>query len=928
MRLRMFRRLAVLGVILSVIPHSLTFIASMTTRTVAAMPTPLLLPFSMGETWYVCRGYNQGTHTNTYGDPYGLDLSIAPNSPSSGGCDPATKDASTGKTVVAPGAGTVFQGNEADDIWINFDAGGSILIAHLTHKWQPANANAVLGRVVAGEALGTVNPPGHPTGNGNYAHIHIHVYTEKGLGGPNRPFADAYGTRFQCAIDMPDKGGTNQYSGTALTRCDNTPQPTPAYKGQFAGQEYSSTMDAGSTQTVKVSLTNTGTATWDNNTYITPVPRDTASPFYDPATWQSSTRIMSAGSVAPGQTKVFQFSLKAPSTPGTYRIPFGFVQEEVTWFGEPADGSIWFEINVIPSYKGEFAGQRYNVKMEAGSTQTVEVSLKNTGAATWDNNTKIAPVLPRETASPFYDPATWQTATRITHAGSVAPGQTKVFQFDLRAPTSPGTYKIHFGFLQEDVTWFAEPADGHIWFEIVVTHAVGEGSSRQQLFRDAYNRNGEVTQLGYPTTAAHWSSSGNAVIQAFDKDAFILHDELRDVPMNSVPAYALRGPILRHFQSLDGSRSWLGPAPTSDQFTNSSGRQQSNFPNGNITWDGTTAQATAWPVAIDGQWRAEYHNGFNLDAGPTWVQNEVAINHNWGASSPGNGARGIWADDFAVRWKGRFNFEGGDYTFVANGDDTIRVWVDGNLIINTTLAESRANRFMTPGLHDIKVEYIEVKGSAAISFGWQTAQMANCTVTVNSQAIYTAQRTVEMKANVSNAAYIQMSNDGGFAGATWQPYQPGISWTLSDPGARIATLVVYARFRDANGNALCGGTLIDDIIYDPLAPVASAAITDVSAPTSATAAQQMSSTIVTLEITAADQDGGSGVAEMQVSTDSSFAGTLWQPYQAKYQLTAQPGDTVYVRVRDSVGNTSSIATAAVPGSGSSQHRVFVPQIVR
>ncbi len=310
------------------------------------------------------------------------------------------------------------------------------------------------------------------------------------------------------------------------------------------------------------------------------------------------------------------------------------------------------------------------------------------------------------------------------------------------------------------------------------------------------------------------------------------------------------------------------------------------------------------------------------------MQNEAAINHNWGTASPGNGAQGVWADDFGVRWTGRFNFQGGDYTFVANGDDTIRVWVDGNLVINTALAEVRVNRFMTPGLHDIKVEYIEVKGSATISFGWQLAELASCTITTNSQAVYTGQRTVELKANIPNAAYVQMSNDGGFRGATWQPYQPSIDWTLNDPGSRIATLVIYARFRDASGNPLCGGTLIDDIIYDPLAPTTSATITSVAAPTGASSAQQASSTIVTLSITASDQDGGSGVAEMQVSTDSSFAGAHWQPYSMSYQLTAQADDKVYVRVRDSVGNTSPVATAAGPGSRNAQHRVYVPQVVR
>ncbi len=244
----------------------------------------------------------------------------------------------------------------------------------------------------------------------------------------------------------------------------------PPYQAQYVNQSFQSTMTAGSTQRVQVHVLNTGSATWDSNTKIAPAPRDKTSPFYDSATWESGARIMSAGRVAPGETKVFEFVLRAPTTPGQYRLDFAFVQEGVTWFTAPYDGFINFTINVTPSgkpYEAQYVNQSFQSTMTAGSTQRVQVHVLNTGSATWDSNTKIAPA-PRDKTSPFYDSATWESGARIMSAGRVAPGETKVFEFVLRAPTTQGQYRLDFAFVQEGVTWFTVPYDGFINFTINV----------------------------------------------------------------------------------------------------------------------------------------------------------------------------------------------------------------------------------------------------------------------------------------------------------------------------------------------------------------------------------------------------------------------------------------------------------------------------
>ena len=82
-----------------------------------------------------------------------------------------------------------------------------------------------------------------------------------------------------------------------------------------------------------------------------------------------------------------------------------------------------------------------------------------------------------------------------------------------------------------------------------------------------------------------------------------------------------------------------------------------------------------------------------------------------------------------------------------------------------------------------------------------------------------------------------VGTDAGFTGASWQPYQTQFSGSLPDTGGRIATLLVYTRFSDANGTSLCGGSQIsDDIIYDPVPPTVTVAVS--AAPVASAAAAE------------------------------------------------------------------------------------------
>src|SRR5262249_3870991 len=81
-------------------------------------------------------------------------------------------------------------------------------------------------------------------------------------------------------------------------------------------------------------------------------PRDGASPIQG-HDWLSANRAATIDhDVAPGETGRFDFSVRAPTTPGDYDQFFNLVEEGVTWFsdsGGPIDRQIEIRVTATPS---------------------------------------------------------------------------------------------------------------------------------------------------------------------------------------------------------------------------------------------------------------------------------------------------------------------------------------------------------------------------------------------------------------------------------------------------------------------------------------------------------------------------------------------------------------------------------------------------
>lgn len=102
----------------------------------------------------------------------------------------------------------------------------------------------------------------------------------------------------------------------------------------------------------------------------------------------------------------------------------------------------------------------------------------------------------------------------------------------------------------------------------------------------------------------------------------------------------------------------------------------------------------------------------------------------------------IHEDTFSVRWTGKIEVDTEDwYGFATHSDDGIRVWVDGQSVIDHWVAhlptKFTSNVKLTQGKHDIKIEYYQKSDEAVARLYWSppvsTGQMASYMIVPNSR---------------------------------------------------------------------------------------------------------------------------------------------------------------------------------------------------
>ncbi|MBE9106796.1 PQQ-dependent sugar dehydrogenase, partial [Nostoc cf. edaphicum LEGE 07299] len=121
--------------------------------------------------------------------------------------------------------------------------------------------------------------------------------------------------------------------------------------------------------------------------------------------------------------------------------------------------------------------------------------------------------------------------------------------------------------------------------------------------------------------------------------------------------------------------------------------------------------------------KGEYYDNIDFTNLKVTTTNPT-VNFNWGADSP---APSIDADTFSVRWTGQVEAKYSEtYNFYTTADDGVRLWVNGQQIIDKFIdqpaTESSGLIALVAGQkYDIKLEYYENKGNAVSQLRWSSA---------------------------------------------------------------------------------------------------------------------------------------------------------------------------------------------------------------
>ena len=129
---------------------------------------------------------------------------------------------------------------------------------------------------------------------------------------------------------------------------------------------------------------------------------------------------------------------------------------------------------------------------------------------------------------------------------------------------------------------------------------------------------------------------------------------------------------------------------------------------------------------------ATYFNNADF-TGATVKETDATVDFDWKGGSP---VSGIGKDTFSVRWVGEVQaLESGSYRFRTLSDQGVRLWVNGQLLINdwsahTLRSDTSAAVTLSAGLkYDIQMQYYDNTGKAVARLRWlRPGQSAYATV--------------------------------------------------------------------------------------------------------------------------------------------------------------------------------------------------------
>ncbi|WP_331350863.1 DUF6701 domain-containing protein [Cellvibrio sp. UBA7671] len=130
------------------------------------------------------------------------------------------------------------------------------------------------------------------------------------------------------------------------------------------------------------------------------------------------------------------------------------------------------------------------------------------------------------------------------------------------------------------------------------------------------------------------------------------------------------------------------------------------------------------PAGVSSGITGNYYNNRTLTEPSTATRSDAPIDFNWATAAPG--PSGISADNFSTRWTGYVRVtQSGSYRFQTVSDDGVRLYVNGNLVIDRWNDHSAATDttvdipLVAGSAYTLVLEYYEAGGDAVIRLNWR-----------------------------------------------------------------------------------------------------------------------------------------------------------------------------------------------------------------
>ena len=256
---------------------------------------------------------------------------------------------------------------------------------------------------------------------------------------------------------------------------------------------------------------------------------------------------------------------------------------------------------------------------------------------------------------------------------------------------------------------FTVPTTGHtetnVWYRVFLTVRDAAGST-QTTFRDVMPRKVNLTiatnpaglQLrldAQPTTAPQTFASVVGIVRGLE-----------------APATQVLGSTTYEFVS------WSDAGAAAHNIST---------PSANTTYTATYRVASG---GTGNGLSVTYYDNSNF-TGTTVTGVDPTVDFAWGGGSP---SASIGNDTFSARWTGQVQPQfTGTYTFYTQSDDGVRLWVNGQQIINNWTGHAQTENSGTLALtagqrYDIRMEYYENGGSAVARLLWSSASVPKAVI--------------------------------------------------------------------------------------------------------------------------------------------------------------------------------------------------------